>query len=82
MRLSARKDDPGYRPDWESLLPITVLLDGVEVPKCITADEELGYVKFFALDERGNTILAPCRTECVTREATGQVQIFLRGQVP
>jgi hypothetical protein len=41
MRSSVRKSDPGYRRNY---MGTTITLDGVPVPLCVTADEELGEV--------------------------------------
>lgn len=49
MRLSVRKNDPGYRPDARG---VKVFLDERPV-LAITADEELGYVLTFDRDVDG-----------------------------
>lgn len=39
MRVSVKKDDPGYTKD---AYKYKVFLDGVEIKHCFTADEERG----------------------------------------
>lgn len=34
-----------------------MFFNGVEVPKCFTADEELGIVEFYATDSKGHVLL-------------------------
>lgn len=51
MRLTVLDDDPGIKihPDKR----IKVFLDGVEVQRCVTADDEKGEVIILASDENG-----------------------------
>ncbi len=51
MRISADKTDPGFRPDWWRY---AAYLDGREIPMCITADEEQGFVIVLLCDEQGH----------------------------
>lgn len=44
MRISVVKGDPGYLPSWAERSSVRVYLDGKEVRRVITADEELGFV--------------------------------------
>lgn len=58
MRMSVRHGDPGYNrlcctPPYGRF---QVHVDGVLVPKVITADEEAGYVLYFATDSNGDMI--------------------------
>lgn len=58
MRISIIEGDPGYSP--EALRGGTkVLLDGVELDDCVTADEELGEVRVYT----GFDIMSRPRTE-------------------
>lgn len=50
MRKSVKKDDPGYDPLATHYSPF---LDGGYVFNCFTADEELGEVWIYELDEKG-----------------------------
>lgn len=42
MRISIREQDPGFTPDAKTA---RVLVDGINVPEFITADEESGFVR-------------------------------------
>ncbi len=66
MRLSADKDDPGYGPAY---LTAKVLLDGVELKDCITADEERGECLCFLPTATG--------TQLDTEMRCGKVEIIL-----
>lgn len=56
MRISIRKNDPGYHPE---LLPCHVYLDGQELFLCFTADEEEGKVYCFEKDDHGKYLMDP-----------------------
>jgi len=66
VRISADKDDPGY-PQFNVAMAhgkrVVVLADGVEVKQCVTADEELRYVKYYQLDGDGNVQIDPCNPD-------------------
>lgn len=52
MRLSVEDNDPGHcalahKALWPVLWHIAVFLDGEKVQAPVTADDELGYVKYF-----------------------------------
>jgi hypothetical protein len=74
MRLSMDKDDPGYDPGYDPARGIhaKVLLDGVEVKNCLTADEEKGEVVVLRLDLQPGGEASPPRE---TRR--GKVRIIL-----
>jgi hypothetical protein len=74
MRLSMDKDDPGYDP--ARGIHAKVLLDGVEVKDCVTADEELG--KVWVIYEPAFSA-GPWLTKVPTVERSGKVQIILNG---
>jgi hypothetical protein len=54
MRMSVRKDDPGYDPNAVLFIPY---LDGVKLDNCFTADEEEGKAYCFSLDKEGNQFI-------------------------
>ncbi len=60
MRLSVRKDDPGYDP---RAFGARVYLDGKEITHCFTADEERGYALVYVLNENGQPFIDPGRRE-------------------
>lgn len=49
MRISVEKDDPGYSND---TMNCKVFCDDVEVPYCLTADEEHGIIWYMVLGIR------------------------------
>jgi hypothetical protein len=51
MRISVKKDDPGYDP--VNSRYAKVYLDGVEQKHCVTADEEEGYIIRYVTDDNG-----------------------------
>lgn len=57
MRISVDERDPGYRTycEWGGRLSgAKVFLNGVEMQRCVTADEELGEVLIFSTGERAS----------------------------
>jgi hypothetical protein len=56
MRISARRDDPGFAP-WVNLARVRFWLAGVERTDVITADEERRWALCEARDERGHVIV-------------------------
>lgn len=72
MRLSVRKDDPGYS---KHAFGAKVLLDGVEVEQVFTADEEQGALWRYCTNDHGALVSDPSGKvpeECLT----GVVQII------
>lgn len=53
MRLSVEKTDPGFRAD---AYRYEVLLDGVPLQHCLTADEERSTAKVVATDAAGKIL--------------------------
>ncbi|KAB8307597.1 hypothetical protein EH227_16540 [Rouxiella chamberiensis] len=51
MRLTVLDDDPGIKTHPDNR--IKVYLDGAEVQRCVTADDEKGEVVILAADENG-----------------------------
>jgi hypothetical protein len=54
MRISVNKTDSGYRPDASKF---TVMIDGVKLGGCITADEELGLAVCYVHDHKTGGML-------------------------
>lgn len=82
MRLSARKDDPGYEA-FNALYsngkrPVA-FLDGVEQRAAVTADEEAGLIVRHVLDDEGKPQLDPNDPHRVWEETVrGEVRIEVR----
>jgi hypothetical protein len=79
MRVSTDKDDEGYRQFVAAQAngkTIRVFLGGAEVLKCITADDELGFVVRNVVDASGNSQLDPIDpTHIWTERVLGNVEI-------
>lgn len=73
MRVSCNEDDPGYRPI-DVTKHLRVYVDGRQVRRCFTADEEKGVAYCFAEDSEGNLYLDP-EGEIKTVEFRGVVRI-------
>ncbi len=76
MRLSVDEGDPGYDAYCRMLMGgsrAKVFLDKKYQEKVITADEELGLVVAFVLDENGKILF--CDNEPATEDRFGPVQI-------
>lgn len=58
MRISVRKDDPGFHP-LDSLCE--VFLDGQRLRGCFTADEEAGEAHCYVEGDDGRPVLDPER---------------------
>lgn len=43
MRISCDRADQGFSPTFDQFIPT---IDGVAIPYAITADEELGFIRF------------------------------------
>lgn len=80
MRLSVNCNDPGFRA--YKALPKRVKpfvnVDGVDVPKVITADDRLGYVLAFDADDKGAARLNARRDGFLRKQLWGSVSIELR----
>lgn len=72
MRVSVRKDDPGYR---NIIRGQRVYLDGVEQHRVVVADERLGIVEKHLLDEKRQPVLTNDRTAVRTVTRRGEVRI-------
>lgn len=76
MRLSIDKSDPGYRPDagggrWR------ILFNGRDVGRyAITADEELGHLVRYRIDDAGRYVLDPTTRAPIRDTYLGDVRII------
>lgn len=73
VRVSVRKDDPGYGP---LAMRASVYLDGTLQRAVFTADEEKGYVHRFALDGRG--LVRSHAGSAITEVRNGVVRIEVK----
>ena len=74
MRLSIRKDDPGYD---KKAMGCIIFVDGVDVTnRCFTADEEKGMVWCFKHNELGRSFLDNSNNPA-EEVLTGEVVIVL-----
>lgn len=76
MRVSADRDDPGFREDLIGS-EIVIECDGKVIEKVITADEQQGTVLAYATDADGNIRLAADGDSAETYELKGKVSIHL-----
>lgn len=74
MRASVDSTDPGYNPAY---FGAKVFLDGVEISRVITADEDKRFVLAYRADENGDVILTPDRQDVQTEMRYGAVRIDL-----
>ena len=76
MRLSVRKDDPGY--DAEALKDCRAFVDGIEVTdRCVTADEEEGKAWCFKHNEEGRAFVDDATGNPAEEILTGDVVIMI-----
>lgn len=79
MRLSVMPGDAGYRAYRRlprSVCP-RVLLDGVEIPRCVTVDTRRAFVLAFAVDASGQAMINARRTGAKMERRYGRVEIVL-----
>ena len=76
MRVSADRDDPGFREDLIGS-DVVIECDGQVIEKVITADEQQGTVLAYATDADGNIRLAADRKSAETYELRGNVVVHL-----
>ncbi|MCK8780559.1 hypothetical protein M0654_11235 [Rhizobium sp. NTR19] len=79
MRVSTINDDPGFMP-WAQARAegrvIRVFLDGEEIDKCITADEETGLIVRPVLDVEGGCQVDPSTgSDLWTESVHGSVRV-------
>ena len=79
MRMSVHKNDPGYHPRAHFY---SVLLDGKDLPMCITADEDRGYAVVHKIDSEGNAFLNETKDATVKEKVFGKIEIVLVVAVP
>jgi hypothetical protein len=71
MRVSVKKDDPGYREDaWR----FHVLLDGKQLDCCFTADEDLG--EAWVWEKGADGLLVVKDNQPVVKRLTGEVKLI------
>lgn len=75
MRVSVKKEDPGYREDIE-VYGTKVFLDGKEIHHCFTADEETGEA-FCYVTKNGRDVLAEDGESILTVILKGKIEIVL-----
>lgn len=82
MRVSARRDDPGYQVD--ACWAYKILLDGEDVTTgCHTADEEKGMVIGYCVDASGQPYLDEATGFAAEQTMYGKVEIVkLQNGVP
>lgn len=74
MRLSVRKTDPGYHKNASKYRPY---LNGTKVKECFTADEDLGYIWVHKTDGNGKILLNESKTDILTEQLFGEVELRL-----
>ena len=74
MRLSVRRNDPGYHPE---AFGAEVYLDGQIIDDCITADEEKGEVFILKRNTLGEYIINAEGANIAEERKTGKVQIIV-----
>ena len=73
MRMSVKKNDPGYYKRAGRFY--AAFLDGEKVEHCFTADEDKGYVLCHAFDENDNPIVDYAKGGIITKQLFGFVEI-------
>ena len=81
MRVSVRKEDPGYVED--TVGNCTIFVNGIDVTnRCHTADEEEGKAWCFKHNEENKKIIDPDNDDKIAEEVlTGEVVIMLGREV-
>lgn len=74
MRVSVDPTDPSYNT---AHFGAKVFLDGAEIGRVITADEEKRFVLAYRADEKGDAMLTPDRENLQTEFRYGAVRIDL-----
>lgn len=72
MRLSIIENDKGYNA---TAYLSKVLLNGIELNNCITADEDEGYCLVYKTDDNGKTIPNVANNKLLTEVLHGHVEI-------
>ena len=73
MRMSVKKDDPGYhkKAQWR----YQPFLDGKKVDHCFTADEDQGYVMVHKTDDSGKIMLKEDKSGIAVKQLFGRVEL-------
>ena len=74
MRLSVKKEDPGYH---RTAHRYRAFLNGAKVDHCFTADEEMGILWRYKTDQNGKVLLDETKTELLIDQLFGQVELRL-----
>lgn len=77
MRISTRPDDPGYGAYLRGS-GAEVFLDGVEIGRCLTADDQLGLVVVYKVHPDGSLCIDRKTNEVLTETLYGKVKIQQR----
>jgi len=73
MRVSVDKDDPGYVEDY---LFYRVFFNGEEANRVITADEEKGFIIYYATNKNGGAVRKHGKAgDLLSRQLHGNVRI-------
>lgn len=73
MRLSMEENDAGY--NLALAMRTEIYFDGIKQLNALTADEELGYIKRYRINSRGEVYILKDSIE--TEEVYGKVEIVL-----
>jgi len=75
MRVSCRKDDPGYDP--VLCMHVKILCDGVDITnRCYMADEEEGKAFCFSLNEKGEKFFNSAINAVAKEVCLGEIKII------
>ncbi len=79
MRLSVKKDDPGFDADTQHC---QIFVDGLDVTaRCYTADEEEGKAWCFKHNELGEVFCDPATDKPAAEVLSGKVVIVLGAEI-
>lgn len=85
MRLSADRNDPGYRAYMalgRRRNLVRIMVDGKEIKHCITADSKRGRALVYEVDDSGSFVLNSKGTGAKRRQLRGRVDIVFAGGAP
>ncbi len=74
MRVSADPQDPGYSPGLTGR-GVKVFLDGVEQHQVVTADDELGLVVMYDVDENGQVKMDGEMVRRINAQGTVRIEL-------
>ena len=78
MRISVNQGDPAFDVRLGRSHEARILVDGVAVANCFTADEEKGEAWCFALNDDGQMYIDPASQEPAVSVLRGVVKIVVR----